>query len=82
MNLALDILSITGNHIIIGKETVNMENKERKTIVIFTASKARELLKAGFQIIDIKPDRKDKTHMRSVFVFRYDERIQQYLEEM
>lgn len=59
-----------------------MENKERKTIVIFTASKARQLLKAGFQIIDIKPDRKDKTHMRSVFVFRYDERIQQYLEEM
>lgn len=82
MNLALDILSITGNHTIIGKETVNMENKERKTIVIFTASKARELLKAGFQIIDIKPDRKDKTHMRSVFVFRYDERIQQYLKEM
>lgn len=59
-----------------------MENKERKTIVIFTASKARELLKAGFQIIDLKPDRKDKTHMRSVFVFRYDERIQQYLEKM
>ena len=59
-----------------------MENKERKTIAIFTASKAKQLLKAGFQIIDIKPDRKDKTHMRSVFVFRYDERIQQYLEEM
>ena len=59
-----------------------MENKERKTIVIFTASRARQLLKAGFQIIDIKPDRKDKTHMRSVFIFRYDERIQQYLKEM
>ena len=59
-----------------------MENKERKTIVIFTASRARELLRAGFQIIDIKPDRKDKTHMRSVFVFRYDEKIQQYLKEM
>lgn len=82
MNLALDILSITGNHIIIGKETANMENKERKTIIIFTASKARELLKAGFQIIDLKPDRKDKTHMRSVFVFQYDEKIQQYLKEM
>ena len=59
-----------------------MENKERKTIVIFAASRARQLLKAGFQIIDIKPDRKDKTHMRSVFIFRYDERIQQYLKEM
>lgn len=58
-----------------------MENKERKTIVIFSATRARKLLRAGFQIIDIKPDRKDKTHMRSVFVFRYDERIQQYLKE-
>ena len=56
--------------------------KKEKTIVIFTASRARQLLKAGFQIIDIKPDRKDKTHMRSVFIFRYDERIQQYLKEM
>ena len=58
-----------------------MENKERKTIVIFTASRARELLRAGFQIIDIKPDYNDTTHMRSVFVFRYDERIHQYLKE-
>ena len=61
-------------------------NKERNTtmkdsIVIFSATRARELLRAGFQIIDIKPDRKDKTHMRSVFVFRYDERIHQYLKE-
>lgn len=54
----------------------------KDSIVIFSATRARQLLKAGFQIIDIKPDRKDKTHMRSVFVFRYDERIQQYLEEM
>ena len=53
----------------------------KESIVIFSATRARQLLKAGFQIIDIKPDRKDKTHMRSVFVFRYDERIQQYLKE-
>lgn len=54
----------------------------KDSIVIFSATRARELLRAGFQIIDIKPDRKDKTHMRSVFIFRYDERIQQYLEKM
>lgn len=53
----------------------------KDSIVIFSATRARELLRAGFQIIDIKSDRKDKTHMRSVFVFRYDERIQQYLKE-
>ena len=54
----------------------------KDSIIIFSATRARQLLKAGFQIIDLKPDRKDKTHMRSVFVFRYDERIQQYLEKM
>lgn len=54
----------------------------KDSIVIFSVTRARALLKAGFQIIDIKPDRKDKTHMRSVFVFQYDEKIQQYLKEM
>lgn len=33
----------------------------KDSIVIFSATRARQLLKAGFQIIDIKPDRKDKT---------------------
>ena len=54
----------------------------KDSIIIFSATRARELLRAGFQIIDIKPVRKDKTHMRSVFVFLYDENIQQYLKEM
>lgn len=59
-----------------------MRDSMKDSIVIFSVTKARHLLRAGFQIIDIKPDRKDKTHMRSVFVFQYDERIQQYLKEM
>lgn len=47
-------------------------NKE--TIVIFTASKARELLKDGrFTLIDIKPDKKDPDGKRSVFVFKNEE---------
>lgn len=53
----------------------------RDSIVIFSATKARQLLRAGFQIIDIKPDYNDITHMRSVFVFRYDQRIHQYLKK-
>lgn len=56
-----------------------MENKERKTIVIFTASRARELLRAGFQIIDIKPDHNDPTKKQSVFVFKYDYRINDFI---
>lgn len=46
---------------------------EKKAITIFTASKARELLKDGFTLIDIKPDKSDTDGKRSVFVFRNDE---------
>lgn len=48
-------------------------NKE--TIVIFTASKARELLKNGFTLVDIKPDKKDEDGKRSVFVFKLEDGI-------
>ena len=58
-----------------------MRDSMKDSIVIFSATKARHLLRAGFKIIDIKPDYNDTTHMRSVFVFRYDERIHQYLKE-
>ena len=44
---------------------------EKKAITIFTASKARELLKDGrFTRIDIKPDKTDPDGKRSVFVFK------------
>lgn len=42
----------------------------KKAITVFTASKARELLKDGFIIIDIKPDKQDSHGKRSVFVFK------------
>ena len=54
-------------------------NKE--TIVIFTASKARELLKKGFTLIDIKPDKKDEDGKRSVFVFKLEEGILEKIKE-
>jgi hypothetical protein len=53
--------------------------KMRKTIVIFTASKARELLKNGFEIVDIKPHHDDPTKKQSVFVFKYDEKIENFI---
>ena len=53
-------------------------NKE--TIVIFTASKARELLKDGrFTLIDIKPDKTDPDGKRSVFIFQYGKGIEDHL---
>ena len=53
-------------------------NKE--AITIFTASKARELLKDGFTIIDIKPDKTDPDRKRSVFVFKNAEGLEDKLK--
>lgn len=47
----------------------------KDTIIIFTATKCRELLKKGYQIVDIKPDKTDPDHKRSVFVFKNEEGI-------
>lgn len=33
--------------------------EEKKTVIIFTAKKARKLLKEGFTLVDIKPDKTD-----------------------
>lgn len=46
---------------------------DKKTICIFSAKKARELLKAGFQIMDIKPDKHDPDHKRTIFVFKNED---------
>ena len=48
----------------------------KETIVIFTAKLARNLLKDGFTIVDIKPDRTDKDGKRSVFVFKKENHIE------
>ena len=54
-------------------------NKE--AITIFTASKARELLKDGrFTIIDIKPDKYDPDRKRSLFVFKNTEGLEDKLK--
>ena len=42
----------------------------KKTITIFTAKKARDLLKNKYTIVDIKPDKTDPDGKRSVFVFK------------
>lgn len=48
---------------------------EKKTIIIFTSNKARQLLRDGFKVIDIKPDKTDPDGKRSVFVFEYESGI-------
>ena len=54
---------------------------EKKAITIFTASKARELLKNGFTLIDIKPDKFDEDGKRSVFVFKNEDGLLEKIKE-
>ena len=48
-----------------------MQKKEH--IIIFSAKRARELLKKGYSIVDIKPDKEDPDGKRTVYVFKYEE---------
>ncbi|EOS26491.1 hypothetical protein C806_01227 [Lachnospiraceae bacterium 3-1] len=50
-------------------------------VTVFTAQKARQLLKEGFVITDIKPDKTDDDHKRSIFIFRNEEGLLERLKE-
>ena len=65
---------------------------DKNTIVIFTAKLARNLLKNGFTIVDIKPDRDipldivyedntDEDNKRSVFIFKNENHIEDKIKE-
>ena len=45
----------------------------KEFITVFTAQKARQLLKEGFTITDIKADKTDIDHKRSIFIFKNEE---------
>lgn len=51
------------------------------TVVIFSAKTARKLLKDGYSIVDIKPDKTDLEGKRSVFVFRNDNGIRDKMKK-
>lgn len=45
----------------------------KEFITVFTAQKARQLLKKGFTIVDIKPDKTDVDGKKSIFIFKNEE---------
>ena len=55
--------------------------EKKNTIVIFTAKTARKLLKDGFTLIDIKPDKNDPNGKRSVCIFRNDDNLLEKIKE-
>ncbi|WP_455714111.1 hypothetical protein [Anaerosporobacter sp.] len=55
-------------------------NENRDAIVVFAGHVARELLRRGYTIIDVKADRTNK--IKSVFVFRRENNIEKVLHEI
>ena len=51
------------------------------TVVICSAKMARKLLKDGYSIVDIKPDKTALEGKRSVFVFKNDNGIRDKMRE-
>ena len=54
---------------------------KKEVITVFTAKKARELLREGFTIVDIKPDRLDPDHKRTLFLFKNEDGIMEKIIE-
>lgn len=46
---------------------------KKEVITVFTAKVARKLLREGFTIVDIKPDRLDPDHKRTLFLFKNED---------
>jgi hypothetical protein len=56
--------------------------KKRENVVVFTGQIARQLLKLGFTIVDIKADKLDPEGKRSVFVFKDENDIRNKIKEL
>lgn len=54
---------------------------KKEVITVFTAKKARELLREGFTIVDIKPDRLDTDHKRTLFLFKNEDGLMEKIME-
>lgn len=54
---------------------------KKDVITVFTAKKARKLLKEGFTIVDIKPDRLDPDHKRTLFLFKNEDGLMEKIIE-
>ena len=58
---------------------VYSDDENKDAIVIFSGRVARELLRRGYTIIDVKADRTNK--IKSVFVFKRENNIEDVLRE-
>ena len=55
---------------------------ERSEKVVYSPKVARELLKRGYAIVDIKPDKYDEYHKASIFVFKNENELEKEIYEI
>lgn len=55
---------------------------QKEYLTIFTAKIARQLLRENFEIVDLKPDKLDPDHKKTIFVFRNKEGLLERLKEL
>ena len=59
-------------------ERVNTKTEK----VVYSAKVARELLRRGYKIVDIKPDKFDICHKASIFVFKNEGTLEEEIYEI
>lgn len=57
-----------------------LKDEKKEAIIILSGRVARELLRRGYTIIDVKPDKKNK--IKSVFVFKFENNIDRVLADI
>lgn len=57
-----------------------MENNKKDARLIFNMGCGRALIKAGCQVVDVKPDRSNPD--KTILVFKNDEKFQQEFERI
>lgn len=63
--------------------TTNTSQKEYKdTITVFTAELTRKLLKEGYTIVDIKPDKNDPDRKKTLFIFKNENGLTKRIYEL
>ncbi len=55
-------------------------DRDKNSILVFDGDTTRHLLRLGYTIIDVKPDKRNR--IKSVFVFRYENGIEKEIAEV
>ena len=57
-------------------------SEEKENLMVFTGQMARQLLRQGYTIVDVKPDKLDTDGKRSVFVFKNEPGLQETIVQL